>query len=118
MKEGMEMKALKNMEALMRIYNNLLNGEQYGSVCYYREDFPSLEAGKPYFWYSIAYANPAPSNRYFHYRHYGSSAIKVNKRNLEWLIRAIFQCTETEFEQRYITKTEFERRYGNENLSH
>jgi hypothetical protein len=93
-------------EALNRIYNNLKNGESYGSVSRYREDMPGGWGGKEYFHCQLSYSS---IYKLFRWTCFGSSANRATKKELSWIIRKIFNTTPAEFERRYITKSAFEK---------
>lgn len=97
-------------ETLNRIFDNLQNGETYGHIAYYRQDYPEKDlAGKEYFSFNLGkhYYKPL-----FCWTHYGSSANKATKKDLQWLINTIFGMTASEFEKRFITRTAFIEKYG------
>lgn len=99
-------------KALNRIYSNLQNGETYGHIAYYRQDYPEKDlAGKEYFSFNLGkhYCKPL-----FCWTHYGSSANKATKKDLLWIITQIFGLTPEQFEQSYITRTAFIEKYGRE----
>lgn len=103
---------MKYSKAIDRIYNNLMSGEVYGHVSFYRRDYPDKQlAGKEYF----------SANVYKHYckpficwTHYGSSANKATKEGLSFVIHKIFGMNALQFEKKYITRTAFQEKYGRE----
>lgn len=89
------------MSALNLIYDKLTSGESFGSIDKYRE-------GGTYFWIvmSIGYGN---GGKFIFWNHYGSSANRVSKKNLSWIITEIFRMTPEEFLFKYTTYTEWKR---------
>lgn len=99
---------MKYTEDIKRIYNNLKNGEMYGYLPIYREDYPDPEiAGKPYFSPVLWKSEIKPL---FCWRYYGQSANKATLHDLKWILEIIFQCDAKQFEERYITKSEARNR--------
>ena len=89
---------------LRTIYNNLMNGEQYGYLPTFRNDYPERDlAGKQYFSIVLYKHSFKP---YFCWTHFGSSANQATLKDLLWLITVIFNCTPDEFVKRYITRSE------------
>ena len=89
-------------EALNTIHAALLSGEQFGTVHRFRDDHP--DGPRPYFspeLYKI------PLKPFFGWTHYGSSANKATKAELNWIIRQIFSTTPAEFLNRYTTRRAF-----------
>lgn len=89
-------------EALNTIHAALMSGEQYGTTCHFRADHP--DGPRPYF-------SPAlyktPFKPFIGWTHYGSSANKATKTELNWIIRQIFNTTPAEFLNRYTTRSAF-----------
>lgn len=75
-------------EALDKIYYNLLNGGYYGK----------LYTNMRYAYFDI---NLTCDGRYIHWNRYGSSANKVTKEDLSWIITKIFDTTPIEFVKEY-----------------
>lgn len=76
------------------IYKNLMEGKKYGYVV--------KNVRYPYFHETLGKHWCEP---FFCYSHYGSSAIKANKRELAWLIEVIFEMTPEEFIATYECRT-------------
>ena len=96
-------------EALSTIHAALLSGEQFGTVHRFRDDHP--DGPRPYFspeLYKI------PLKPFFGWTHYGSSANKATKAELNWIIRQIFNITPAEFLNRYTTRRAFTDAYPEE----
>ena len=93
--------------ALNRIYDSLKKGESSGEICHYRDDYPGGLGGKEYYHCKLSYSE---MYKLFRWTHFGSSANSATKRDLNWIIRMIFNVTPEEFERRYITRSAFEKR--------
>ena len=78
------------MKAIDKIYSNLKNGMIYAS---YMDNvrFPG-------YWYVLSYDR---IKNLFHYRNYGSSAIKATKKDLVWLLDTIFEMEPETFIEKY-----------------
>lgn len=89
-------------EALNTIHAALLSGEQFGTVHCFRDDHP--DGPRPYFSPELY---KVPLKPFFGWTHYGSSANKATKAELNWIIRQIFNTTPAEFLNRYTTRRAF-----------
>lgn len=81
------------MTALERIYKNLNAGYQYGDYLHnvrYPMFTPCLSVSE--------------NGEYIRWRHYGESANKNTKQNLNWIIETIFKTTPEEFEKAKLIK--------------
>ena len=89
-------------EALNTIHAALMRGEIFGTVHHLRADHP--DGPRPYF-------SPAlykiPLKPFIGWTHYGSSANKATKKEIDWIIRQIFDTTPTAFLDRYTTRSAF-----------
>lgn len=88
-------------QALNEIFSNLQAGEKYGKISYWNY-YGNHKMTYPYF--SAVLYKTIKGN--FFYMHYGSSAIKPNKTELQWLLDTIFKCTATDFLKKHITETQ------------
>lgn len=70
---------------IQEIFDNLQNGYHY------YDDFNDLH------WTVLCLS----VSGYIHYRHFGSSAIKNNIKELTWLLETIFEMTPDEFTAKY-----------------
>ena len=85
---------MKKNDALHRIMENLKNGKRYGKqVDYVRYPYFSTVL-------SIHESNYNSKN-YIFWCHYGSSANKVTLKDLDWIIRVMFNMTPEQFEAEY-----------------
>lgn len=86
---------MKNPETikLHEIYHNLKNGIIYGHNV--------TNVRYPYFDINLSYSK---TNNVFSWQHYGSSANKATISELRWIITIIFNCTPTEFTEKYTTE--------------
>lgn len=93
---------MENNIAFEKVYSDLKAGYTFGNdvIWNYYDNKPMRF---PYFSTAISYD---PIKGLFHYSHFGSSAIKANKKELSWLISAIFKCSATEFLEKYIRNDE------------
>lgn len=100
-----------NDPKLKEIFNNVNDGKSYGETI--------KDSRFPAFWEVLTLS---PNKEYIRYRHYGSSAVKNDIRELVWVLSTIFQMTPSEFINNYDCKTEDEiidildRREVNEGL--
>lgn len=76
------------MEILNEMFNNLKKGGTYGHMV--------TNVRYPYF-----HENIWNNGKFFCWNHYGSSANRATKEELEWLITTIFKCEPEEFVQKY-----------------
>lgn len=76
------------------IYNNLMQGKQYGYVLR-NVRFPVFTTVLFHHW----------CKPYFCWTHYGSSANKATREELAWIIETIFQMTPEEFAATYECRT-------------
>lgn len=80
------------------IFSALNDGKRFGY--FYAPSNPALT--EPLFWEVLSrgygYYNGKP---YFFYNHYGSSATKVTKADLYWIIHTIFKMSDREFLEKY-----------------
>lgn len=83
---------MKN-EALDRIWGNINAGMRYG------RDF--LNVAYPFFEEVLYIGTGTGLKKYIFWRHYGSSANRVTKADLRWVIETIFRMTPEEFERAY-----------------
>ena len=90
---------------LYSLYNNLVNGEQYGKFDYY-----DYYHGRPLYYPGFTVAlykhNYKPL---FCWSHYGSSANKAKLKELQWILTNIFNMTAKDFMTVYLSKTEYNR---------
>lgn len=83
-----------NSEALHEIMNSLKENHFYG------RDYKT--AASPYFGAVLYPTTGRNGKELIGWCHYGSSANKFNLRELNWIIRAIFKTSPTEFLREYI----------------
>lgn len=76
------------MDALHTIMNNLKAGKVYGKTCEGRIE--------PYFWF-VMYKD----ENFIHWLHFGQSANRCTLKELEWIIRVIFDTTPEKFMAEY-----------------
>ena len=84
---------------LDEMFTGLVNGKQYVLKNTLRSEWRLFQDG------TLRYFVPGGGDTvymddlgdYIHYQHYGSSAIKVDKNELEWLLNTIFECKPSDF---------------------
>lgn len=81
---------------LNQIFYSLKNGQKYGCFIY--------NVRFPYYHTVLSYD---PIKKLFFWTHYGSSANKATKYDLNWIVREIFGLTPKEFLLKYQTLTDY-----------
>ena len=85
---------MKKNDSLHRIMENLKAGKQYGHQI--------NTVRFPYFHANLAIGRSAFNGKsYIYWSHAGSSANRVTLKDLNWIIRSIFNTTPELFEQNY-----------------
>ena len=87
------------MNAIDFIYNELNSGRVFGKHCI--KDASGMLYKYPF----IRAALYITTNNYIGYTHYGSSAVKNNKQDLQWVIENIFDTTPEKFLETYVSCT-------------
>lgn len=93
---------MKNDIAFEKIYADLKAGYSYGKDFTW-DSYNNKPMRYPFFDTAIFYD---PIKHLFCYSHFGSSAIKANKKELKWLLSVIFKCSAAEFLEKYIRNDE------------
>ena len=81
------------------IWQKLNDGEIFGKIM-------SHNLGGAMFWDVLSMS---PDKRYIRWTHYGSSANKATRKDLDWVLGVIFHMTPAEFLAEYTTYSEFKR---------
>lgn len=81
------------MQAIDRIFENINQGYQYGRYVH--------NVRYPYF---HACLSVSENGEFIRWTHFGSSANKNTKQDLQWIIEAIFHMTPGQFEQKHLLK--------------
>ena len=87
-------------DALNTIHAGLMYGDSFGKISRYRYDHPDSPGGE-YFSPVLYPIYRASKVAFIGYTHYGSSATKPTKKELDWIIRHIFNTTPSEFSKTY-----------------
>ena len=88
----------ENNVALHEIMNSLKEGHFYGKDC--------TKAAYPYFAAALYTQTGRNGKDYIGWCHFGSSANKFTLRDLNWIIRVIFETTPANFLHEYIRDNE------------
>ena len=79
------------MNAIDRIYENINRGYGYGRFVH--------NVRFPYFHTCLSVSE---NGEFIRWEHFGSSANKNTKKELQWIIETIFETTPGEFEKKYL----------------
>lgn len=88
--------------AFEKLYADLKSGYSFGKDFTWNH-YENKPMRYPYFDKTIFYD---PIKHLFCVRHFGSFAIKSNKKELKWLLSEIFKCSAAEFLEKYIRNDE------------
>lgn len=81
-------------EALLKIYNDLLSGIDYGKDFDHGVRYPFFDTS---LW-------TTKNKQYIGFSHYGSSCQRANIKNLLWILFNIFNMSPEDFLSKYITR--------------